>query len=151
MRIAFVHNRYIDYRIPLFELLHRDFDVTFFFELENQEPKTAINSSFSFTPYIPRRPRYRLSPSLVTKLLREDFDIYLAGDIGLPNTYLTCAIAKLKDKPFIVWTEEWHPDCYLDKTKFRWKKKLLEVADACITSGSKAKPKLPAASVVGVP
>ncbi len=139
MRLAFVHNRYIGYRIPLFKLISRAFDTTFFFDSERPKPKTQIHSSFSLTFHLPRRPRYRLSPTLPIKLLRGNFDVFIAGDTGLANTYLTCCIAKLENKPFIVWSEEWHPDWYLTKKQFHWKRKLVSVADACVASGIKSK------------
>lgn len=139
MRIAFVHKKYIDYRLPLFEWISKVFDTTFFFEYEWKKIKTAVRSSFSLSVYPPRRPRYCFSPALPLKLLLGDFDIYLAGDIGLPNTYLTGWIAKLKRKPFVVWSEEWHPDWYLRRRQFPWKRKVVAAADACIASGTKSK------------
>jgi glycosyltransferase involved in cell wall biosynthesis len=138
IKIAFIHNRYINYRIPLFELLHKNFDITFFFEYEGQKQETKIHSSFSVTFYLPRRPRYRLSPALFLKLLVGKYDIFVAGDINQPNTYLACCIARLKRKSFIVWSEEWHPKEALHLKRLQMKRAIVRYSDACIAPGKKS-------------
>jgi glycosyltransferase involved in cell wall biosynthesis len=52
--------------------------------------------------------RTRVTPTLLTKLYHRHYDVYITGISGrfaMPSTYL---IARLKGRPFILWTGIWH-------------------------------------------
>jgi glycosyltransferase involved in cell wall biosynthesis len=137
MKIAFVHNRYIDYRIPFFKLISEKFNIKFFFEKEKEFNKKEIQLSFSRTIKLPAK-NIRFSPLLPFKLLCGDFDLFISGELGYTNTIITFIVARLLRKPFIIWSEEWHPDTSVFRDLFGLKRKIVTLASACIAPGFKS-------------
>jgi glycosyltransferase involved in cell wall biosynthesis len=113
VRIAFVTNICPHYRINTFETLARYNDVNFYFfsvgdEWYWQQRHGVKTGNFSYT-YLPgvRIGQTRITPTLPWHLWRGQYDIYLKcinGRFALPITY---AIARLRRKPFILWTGIW--------------------------------------------
>ena len=137
MRIAFIHNKFIDYRIPFFKSLSKRYDVTFFFEDKITSKNNTINAVFSNTLNPPIR-NIRISPLLPFKLLCGDFDLFISGDLGYSNTMISLFVAKLIGKPFIIWSEEWHPKNILREKRFSMKNRIVNHSDACIGAGQKS-------------
>jgi glycosyltransferase involved in cell wall biosynthesis len=71
--------------------------------------------------------------------MHNDFEIMIAGDLGLPNTYIAGLMASAKKKPFIIFTEEWHPQQYLALRRFSFKRRLIAKASAVIVPGTKSR------------
>lgn len=137
MRISFIHNRLIDYRVPIFEMLSKKYDIVYFFEKDKDPKITKIKTEFSKTVKILKY-NVHFSPLLPLKLLRGDFDLFISGDLGYWNTIVTFFLAKLLKKPFIIWSEEWHPEDVLKKRRLNVKRKIVLNSDACIAPGSQS-------------
>lgn len=113
MKVAFVTNLCPHYRVKTFELLAQQFQTDFFFysaadEWYWQQSHGTYTGSFSYH-YLPgtRIGRTRIAPTLPWELWHNDYDVYIKcinGRFALPVTY---AIARLKRKPFILWTGIW--------------------------------------------
>jgi len=114
VRAAFVTNICTHYRVKTFERLAELYDVEFFFYSagnewywqQNHGVRTG-NFRHSYLRGFQLTERVRLVPSLVTKLWQENYGVYIKcinGRFALPATYL---IARLRRKPFILWTGIW--------------------------------------------
>jgi glycosyltransferase involved in cell wall biosynthesis len=114
MKVAFVTNFCPHYRVKTFETVARLYDVDYFFYSagtewywqENHGVRTG-NFHYEYLPAIRLTRRLRLVPSLLTRLWRKNYDVYVKcinGRFALPATYF---IAKLRRKPFILWTGIW--------------------------------------------
>ena len=113
MKISFVTNLCAHYNVGTFELLARDYDIDFYFFSAGEEwywPKEHGYRSGKFhSEYLPgfQLGRTRITLSLPWKLLLGGYDLYIKcinGRFALPVTYL---IARLRRKPFILWTGVW--------------------------------------------
>jgi glycosyltransferase involved in cell wall biosynthesis len=113
VRIAFITNFCSHYRVKTFETLARYFDVDFYFfsagdEWYWQQQHGVRVGRFKYQ-YLSgfRIGRTRITPTLPWKLWKGNYDVYIKcinGRFALPLTYL---IARLKRKPFILWTGIW--------------------------------------------
>lgn len=113
MKIAFVTNICPHYRRPTFELLARRADTDFYFfsagdEWYWQQAHGVERGGFRHQ-YLRgwRVGRTRITPTLPWKLLRGGYDAYVKcinGKFALPATFL---IARLRRKPFVLWTGIW--------------------------------------------
>lgn len=113
MNIAFVTNICAHYRVKTFETLARCYNVDYYFfsagdEWYWQQQHGVKTGNFHYE-YLPgfRLGRTRITPTLPWKLWRGNYDVYIKcinGRFALPMTYL---IARLKRKPFILWTGIW--------------------------------------------
>lgn len=113
MKISFTTNLCAHYNVGTFELLARDYDIDFYFFSAGKEwywPEEHGYRSGSFhSEYLPgfQVGRTRITLSLPWKLLLGGYDLYIKcinGRFALPVTYL---IARLRRKPFILWTGVW--------------------------------------------
>lgn len=113
MNIAFVTNICAHYRVKTFETLARCYNVDYYFfsagdEWYWQQQHGVKTGNFHYE-YLPgfRLGRTRITPTLPWRLWRGNYDVYIKcinGRFALPMTYL---IARLKRKPFILWTGIW--------------------------------------------
>lgn len=113
MKIAFVTNYCPHYRVKTFETFSHYYDVDYYFYSLGDEwywqQQHGVKSGAFRHEYLKgiRLGKMHISPSLPIKLLRNDFDVYIKcinGRFALPITYL---VARLKRKPFILWTGIW--------------------------------------------
>jgi len=113
VRIAFITNICAHYRVQTFETLARYHDVDYYFFSVGDEwywqQEHGVQAGDFHYEYLPgfRLGRTRVTPTLPWKLWRGNYDIYIKcinGRFALPITYL---IARLKRKPFILWTGIW--------------------------------------------
>jgi len=113
MRIAFVTNICSHYRVKTFETLARYYDTNYYFFSAGDEwywqQQHGIKSGNFKHVYLSgfRVGNTRVTPSLARKLLSNDYDVYIKcinGKFALPITYL---VARLKRRPFILWTGIW--------------------------------------------
>lgn len=113
MKIAFVTNICAHYRIRTFELLSEKLPIDFFFFSAGKEwywqQEHGIHSGIFNYQYLSgfSLGRTRISLGLPWKLWINKYDVYIKGINGkfaLPITYF---IARLKGKPFILWTGIW--------------------------------------------
>lgn len=113
MKLAFVTTFCPHYRVKTFETLafYQDVDYYFFSAGDDwywQQQHGVRTGAFHYE-YLPgfRMGRARVTPTLPWKLWRGAYDVYIKcvnGRFALPVTYL---IARLKRKPFILWTGIW--------------------------------------------
>jgi len=113
MKIVFVSNYVPHYRVGLFEYLQKKLDIEFLFFSKGEEwywPKQhgIYTGNFSYK-YLTgfRIGNTAINFSLIKELLLNQYDVFIKcinGRFALPATYL---IARLKGKPFILWTGIW--------------------------------------------
>jgi glycosyltransferase involved in cell wall biosynthesis len=113
MKIAFVTNICPHYRVQTFETLARHHEVDYYFfsagdEWYWQQQHGVQRGAFRHT-YLPgvRLGGTRVTPTLPIQLLAGGYDAYIKcvnGRFALPITYL---VARLRRKPFILWTGIW--------------------------------------------
>jgi len=113
-RAAFVTNICAHYRVKTFEILAQYYDVTFLFYSagdewywQQQHGVIAGNFRHAYLPAFQLTRRMKVVPSLITRLWQKNYDVYVKcinGRFALPVTYL---IARLRRKPFVLWTGIW--------------------------------------------
>lgn len=113
MKLAFVTNMCAHYRVKTFETLAQYHQVDYYFfsagdEWYWQQQHGVQEGQFHYE-YLPgfRLGGTRVVPTLPYKLWRGAYEVYIKcinGRFALPITY---AIARLKRKPFILWTGIW--------------------------------------------
>jgi glycosyltransferase involved in cell wall biosynthesis len=111
-RVFFNQNIVSPYRLPLFEELDEDYEVTVWFHREEREKREwqPDLEDYSFDHRVLKGKKLGplvLNPGLFFKLLGKDFDVYFINEN--PETFiLSFAIlltAKLKRKPVVIWSE----------------------------------------------
>jgi glycosyltransferase involved in cell wall biosynthesis len=112
--VAFVTHFCPHYRVKTFETLARAYRVEYLFyspgnEWYGQGRTGARRGEFnhSYLPGFQITRTTRLAPSLVYRLWRKNFDVFVKcinGRFALPVTYL---VARLRRKPFVLWTGIW--------------------------------------------
>ena len=113
MRVTFVTNLCPHYRVRTFEILAAYHTVTYYFfsageewYWQQQHGSRAGDFSYEYLSGI-RLGRTRVTPTLISKLLLKPSDVFVKcinGRFALPVTYL---IARLRKKPFVLWTGVW--------------------------------------------
>ena len=147
IRGAFVTNFCAHYRIKTFETLARYQDIDFLFSSageewywQQQHGVRAGNFSYEYLPGIRLTRHLRLVPSLLPRLWRKNYDVYIKcinGRFALPVTYIT---AKLRRKPFILWTGIWMTlDTRLHRLVFPLTLWIYRHADAIVAYGEHVK------------
>lgn len=145
LKIAFVHNRYIGYRLPFFEKLAKLFDIRYFFD--QVDPKTNVQGYiFSFNVLrsyrILHSPIYDVtwSPMLPYHLLKGKYSLFIGADLGQPGTYVAFLVAKLLRKPFILCNEGWdYTWSLLRSLRHPVLNVMMHESNALVVPGTKAK------------
>lgn len=113
MKVSFITNICPHYRVVTFETLARYFDVSYLFYSAGDEwywqLRHGVQSGRFNHRYLRgfRLGKTRVTPALPWHLWRDDADIYIKcvnGRFALPLTYI---IARVRRKPFILWTGVW--------------------------------------------
>lgn len=107
-KVIFIHNRAIDYRIPLFQKLSIYRDIHFCFTRENNTPdikdshfrysllNISINAGFLKHVY-----------TYIKILNKCDFGIIVSGDPYLFETQIAFIVSRFRKKAFVLFSEEW--------------------------------------------
>jgi glycosyltransferase involved in cell wall biosynthesis len=140
LKIAFIHNYYIHYRVPLYELLAEKYYVTFFFDAIHPyiaKISRKIRSKVAFGVHVGGE----VVPFLLWYyLIKDKFDVFVAGDATNLSTIVAFVMSKLLRKPFILWEERW---MFIRNTiaNLSWPiTRLVSLrADAIVVPGSKSK------------
>ncbi|MDQ7030855.1 MAG: glycosyltransferase [Ardenticatenia bacterium] len=112
-KFAFVTTFCPHHRQKTFELLAQHYNLDFYFFSAGDEwywqQEHGVRAGDFHYEYLPgfRLGRTRITPTLPWKLWRGDYDVYIKcinGRFALPITYL---IARLRRRPFILWTGIW--------------------------------------------
>jgi glycosyltransferase involved in cell wall biosynthesis len=113
MKIAFITNFCPHYRVKTFETLARYHDVNYFFFSKGDEwywqKQHGVKTGDFCDEYLHgfQIGGVRITPTLIRKLWHGNYDAYIkciTGRFALPVSYI---VARLKRKPFILWSGIW--------------------------------------------
>ncbi len=139
LKIAFVHNYYIHYRVPFFKLISKKYRVTFFFsDIQSYVERISPKISYKI-PLNIKLANFSIPLLLPFHLTRNRFDLFISGDsanISTIETYLTSIIL---GKPFILWEERWFIQDRLSYLMWPFIRFISRHADALIVPGVKSK------------
>lgn len=144
-RVALITNLCPNYRYPLFELLGKDLNTTFyFFSAGNERYRGALQHEPGNLPV--RSPRqitlagHPLMIGLERELRRGRYDVIVKcinGRLMLPYVY---TLAKRRDIPFVLWTGIWHhPRTVSHRVTRPLTERIYRGADAIVTYGDHVK------------
>jgi glycosyltransferase involved in cell wall biosynthesis len=145
LKIAFIHNRYIDYRLPFFEKLASLLDTEFFFD--QVAPKTKVQKCLFVykvlrSVQILQTSEYDVtwSPMLLYHLLKGKYNVFIGADLGQPGTYTAFIVARMLRKPFILCNEGWYyPRTLLRSLRQPFLNIMMQESNAVVGQGKKAK------------
>lgn len=145
LKIAFVHNKHIGYRLPFFEKLAQLFDIRYFFD--KVDPKTKVQEcifpcKILRSVQILQSSDYDVtwSPMLPYHLLKGRYNLFIGGDVGHPGTHIAFIVAKLLRKPFILCNEGWYYSrTFLRSLRQPFLNAIVQRSNALVVPGTKAK------------
>ena len=113
MKIEFVTNLCSHYRIGLFELLHKKYQIHFsFFAGKGSSFYDGKNylGDFNGKYYksIKLFPKISINLGLIKDLWIRDYDLIIKCSVGIVPICFTYLIAKIRRKKFIIWSSFWH-------------------------------------------
>lgn len=149
-KILFIHNFFIDFRNPLFEKLNEKFDLTMLMTRETlktdenmyqinyrKRPEHLKYKLFSHSTLLSK---YSLAWGVIPYLLSKEYDLVIATDLHVSETWFAFVISKLRKKKFVIWTEtfDWKraPKAKLAEPLV---KMICRYADACVAVGTKSR------------
>ena len=146
-RMVFVTNFCPHYRVRTFEILGQKLSVDFLFTSagdewywQRQHGVRVGNFRYEYLPAIRLFGRLRLVPSVLTRLCRREYDVYIKcinGRFVLPITYL---VAKFRRKPFVLWSGVWMTlDTPFHRLVFPLTRWIYHHADAIVAYGDHVK------------
>jgi len=116
IKVALVHNIMSPYRLEFFEALSKvpGLDLRVFFcsgthKERLWEIRTEIDFHGEILPGLVvdlRKTAFHFNPSLITILKEEKFDVIIIGGISDATMQIACLMARLQEKPMILWSEE---------------------------------------------
>lgn len=146
MNIAFVTNLCAHYRVKTFEILSEKHNVTYYFFSAGDEwywqQQHGVNGGRFKHKYLSgfRIGRTRYNLTLPLHLWKENCDVFVKcinGKFALPITYL---IARMRGKPFILWTGVWmRLDTTMHRAFFPVVKYIYRHSDAIVVYGNHVK------------
>jgi len=143
MRIAFITNFCPFYRVKLFRLLAKQLNLTFlFFSDASEKNWESLNPhGIDEVPIVPLHSPKAGKITILFRLVRElwsnPYDVYIQGISGRFVVPLTYIIARIRKKPFILWTGFWnHPTTFFHVLTFPIVKHIYRNADALVVYGS---------------
>ncbi len=143
MKSALITNFCPFYRIKLFKILAKKINAKFFFfsdaSEKNWESLNSVNDDgLPVVPLLtPGMSKTQLLSKLWKQLRADDYDVYIQGISGRLIVPLTFISAKLRKKPFIVWTGFWnHPNTFFHRLTFPIVKYIYRNSDAVVTYGT---------------
>lgn len=146
MRLAFVTNICPHYRVKTFETLARYYNIDYYFFSAGDEwywqKRHGVRAGNFRYEYLPgfRLGHTRITPALPWKLWNKNYDVYIKcinGRFALPVTYL---IARLRRRPFILWTGIWSRlETPVHRLLFPFTRYIYRHADAIVVYGEHVK------------
>jgi glycosyltransferase involved in cell wall biosynthesis len=142
-KVCFVHNMYINYRLPLFERLSKRFDITFFFD--EVAPTAEVSRGrfdFKLLRSILVMPSYQrtLSPALAFHLLRHKPNLFLGSGMSHFGAQVAFLLSRSMRKPYVLWEETWHWTRTTPRmVMWPFSRAMLMGAEAIIVPGLKAR------------
>lgn len=120
MKVMLLHNEIKSFRVPLFKSLSLKYDIDFYCLRKNQSTVDHI-SNVHYGRYfrIPKMQDLEIPLDLWKHLKQKNPDIIISTDLGYAITYIGFMFAKMYNKKFILWNEQWcdieHPRRKLTK------------------------------------
>lgn len=144
MKILLVTNLCPLYRVGLFELLHKLYDIRFLFYAKEEKNFDGESLKGDFGGQnlggFHVLPKVRINPGLFWKLIFDDYTHLIKCINGPIPLLASFAIAKLRRKRFILWTGVWHhPQNLFHKFSFPFVNYLYRHSDAIVVYGSHIK------------
>jgi len=145
LKILLITNLCSPYRVGLFELLHKMYDIRFLFFSSGEESyydgeRLLGDFRGGYLKGFNLLPKVRINPGLIRELLFSGYTHLVKcinGPVPLLASFL---IAKLRGKKFILWTGIWnHPDTLFHRISFPFTKFLYRQSDAIVVYGSHVK------------
>jgi glycosyltransferase involved in cell wall biosynthesis len=110
LKVVLVHNSAKWYRLPFFKALARLYDLVIFFT-----DTSSVEGLQGVKYEVLKRPLKKWSalslfqgdvfvPGLIVRLIARDYDVVVGSVLDLASFF----IAKIRRKPFILWSETWH-------------------------------------------
>lgn len=145
-RVAFVTHICPHYRVRTFEMLAGRYDVRYYFFSGGADwywlPEHGVHAGRFDHEYLRgvQLGRTWFTPSLPFKLWRGAYDVYVKsinGRFALPITYL---IARLRRKPFVLWTGVWmRLNTFAHRLMYPFTRYIYRHADAVVVYGEHVK------------
>lgn len=151
MKVAIITNMPAPYRIPLFEKIARIVDLTVYFTTYTEEGrdwtnKEHYNFNYKILPSYNLKIsgkdilNYHFNPSIITELLKNDYDVIVSGGYASLTAKIALIICKIRKKPFILWSGSTLNEKTTMRTLFSpFIKLLVRKMDSFIVYGTKAK------------
>ena len=143
MRIAFITNFCPFYRVKLFRLLAKKHDLTFlFFSDASEKNWESLNPhGIDEVPIVPLHSPKAGKITVLFRLARQlwsnPYDVFIQGISGRFVVPLTYIIARIRKKPFILWTGFWnHPTTFFHVLTFPIVRHIYRKADALVVYGA---------------
>jgi glycosyltransferase involved in cell wall biosynthesis len=120
LKVVFVHNSAMWYRLPFFKALAQLYDFFIFFtDASSVEGLQGVNyevlkrplKNWSATSFL-QGDVFALG--LISRLIVRDYDVMVGGFSDIASFFIT----KMRRKPFILWSETWH---FSDRESFAFK------------------------------
>lgn len=142
-KVYFLHNVLKDYRIPWFNEMDKEIDLTLIFFRDSKDKINNMNIKYlkcEALPHFKLFSKYGLSISLIPRLLFGKYDVVISDDLYFFETYFAFFISKLRRKKHIVWVEtfEW-PRAPRSKIIQPFVKLVARHSNAVIAVGKKSK------------
>jgi glycosyltransferase involved in cell wall biosynthesis len=135
VKVFWYHPQLRDYRKPLFDKMHKRYDITFFFS-----EKSAIITNYHIV-YSNRNESSRKRMLLWSDICAlyhgiKKSDVFLSSFLILNYTIIGIVIAKLFNKKVVIWEEYWHKGKAMrEKLKHQVKTMLAVLCDAFFVMG----------------
>lgn len=141
MKIAFVHPRFRDYRLDLFDELNEKYDTTFIFTQDLPDNILKVPSKWNYKNIgdckaVSRGYSSSTTIRLVRELLTSDYTIIVTS-----TRYRPCfLLAKLTGKSLIFWTEYWYwdSDSFIKRLRNFFSNFMARHTDALIATGTQS-------------
>ena len=143
MKIVFITNLPSHYHIKVFETISQNYKVDFLFfsdaseswvEKQNKLQFGNFNGEYIYGFKISNK--FRINIKLIKKLINNDYDIIIQSINGRLEIFTSFIISKIKNKPFILWTNLWsHPGTLFHKITFPIVKFIYKKSNALVVYG----------------
>jgi len=153
--IEFIHPSLMNYRLELFEKLHKKYNIKFIFVMHDPRKEfgginipSGWNSENIFLKgFLTSSSIYRKGSLInylhfIKRLLTDDYGLMITGPLEMPYSLVSIVISKLRSRKVIVWGEGWYwPEDISYRRLYLYNKiikSVLRKVDAVIATGKKS-------------
>ncbi|MDE4082917.1 MULTISPECIES: glycosyltransferase family 4 protein [Enterobacter cloacae complex] len=108
MKVMLLHNEIKTFRVPLFQALSLKYNIDFYCLRKNHSTVDSV-SNVHYGRYfrIPKMQDLEIPMGLWKHLKEKNPDVIISTDLGYAITYIGFAFAKMYNKKFVLWNEQW--------------------------------------------